>query len=311
MAAGLLYLCAPAPSPCTLCRHPPHSPGAASSLTAGAEPLTFYDISSPLQPRSYAPNPSKSRYALSFKRVPFNTKWVDILDIPDTRKGLGCPACRKLDDGSDYYTLPMLQDHTSGRVIGDSFDIACYLEDTFPESGGCLFPQDSTRTGLHYESPYKDTSFLVPLSPSQTGSKHAAYAQFNWHVDSTFTANVVLVGQYLPFNPETEEAVRAVFVKRAHLNSWDDLCVQGEMRQQLMGGFEQGLTSLAELYRVNEGGPYLEGDRATYADLIVGGWLNMMSATMPAGEWEEFRGGHGGVFARLHDALQQHYYVCK
>jgi glutathione S-transferase len=280
-------------------------------VTAGAEPLTFYDISSPLQPRSYAPNPSKSRYALSFKRVSFNTKWVDILDIPDTRTGLNCPACRKLDDGSDYYTLPMLQDPASGRLVGDSFDIACYLEDTFPESGGCLFPNDSTHTGLDYESPFKDSSFIAPLSPSQTGSMHEAYARFNWHVDTTFTANVVLVGQYMPFNPETAEAVRAMFVKRAHLNSWEDLCIQAEMRQQLMAGFQQGLTSLAELYRVNEGGPYLEGDRATYADMIVGGWLNMLSATMPTGEWKEFSTWHGGVFAGLHDALQQHYYVCR
>jgi glutathione S-transferase len=279
-------------------------------MTAGAQPLTFYDISSPLQPRSYAPNPSKSRYALSFKSVPFNTKWIDILDIQDTRKGLGCPACRKLDDGSDFYTLPMLQDPASGRVLGSSFDIACYLEDTFPESGGRLFPQGSTGSALDYSSPYQDSSFIAPLSPSETGSKHEAYARFNWHVDSTFTANVVLVAQYMPFNPETAEAVKVMFVKRAHLNSWEDLCIHGEMRQQLMAGFQQGLTSLAELYRVNELGPYLEGARATYADLVVGGWLNMLSATMPTGEWKEFRTWHGGVFAQLHDALQQHYYVC-
>lgn len=37
--------------------------------------------------------------------------------------------------GTDFYTLPMLQ-VPSGEVIGDSFDIANYLEDTFPDSGG-------------------------------------------------------------------------------------------------------------------------------------------------------------------------------
>lgn len=82
---------------------------AAAATAAGTDPLVLYDISSPLQPRSYAPNPSKARLVLSFKHVPFQTTWVDILDIPDVRKGLKCPAVRKLDDGSDYYTLPMLQ----------------------------------------------------------------------------------------------------------------------------------------------------------------------------------------------------------
>ncbi|ELR11339.1 glutathione S-transferase family protein, putative [Acanthamoeba castellanii str. Neff] len=236
-------------------------------------PLIFYDISSPIEPRSYAPNPSKARLALSFKGVPFKTTWVDILDISDVRKGLSCPATRKFDDGSDFYTLPMLRDPASGRVVGDSFDIANYLEDMFPDSGGCLFPPDSTRTGLDYESPNKDTAFFAPLT-SNLGSKNEAYARFNTHVDATFSAHVVLVAQYLPFNPNTAEAVRALFVKRAHLRSWDDIC-------------------------------------ATYADLIVGGWLNMLSATMPEEEWKDFRTWHSGVFARLHDALQENYFECK
>lgn len=82
---------------------------AAAAAAVGSLPLILYDISSPLQPRSYAPNPSKARLALSFKAVPFTTTWVDILDIPDVRKGVNCPAVRKFDDGSEYYTLPMLQ----------------------------------------------------------------------------------------------------------------------------------------------------------------------------------------------------------
>ncbi len=68
-------------------------------------PLVLYDISSPLRPRaSYAPNPAKARYALSFKGAPFATEWVDILDIPSTRKALACAPVRKLDDGSDSTT---------------------------------------------------------------------------------------------------------------------------------------------------------------------------------------------------------------
>jgi len=82
---------------------------AAAPVPVGSAPLILYDISSPLQPRAYAPNPSKARLALSFKAVPFTTTWVDILDIPDVRKGLNCAAVRKFDDGSEYYTLPMLQ----------------------------------------------------------------------------------------------------------------------------------------------------------------------------------------------------------
>jgi hypothetical protein len=143
-----------------------------------SSPLILYDISSSLEPRSYAPNPSKARLTLSFKCVPFKTTWVDIIDIPEVRKGLNCPATRKLDDGSDYYTLPMLQDPASGKVLGDTFEIANYLEDTFRNSGGCLFPSNSTRNGLDYESPNKDTVFFAPITTNQ-GSKNEAFQSKN------------------------------------------------------------------------------------------------------------------------------------
>jgi hypothetical protein len=197
-----------------------------ASKMAKPGPFILYDISSPIQPRSYAPNPSKARLALSFKAVPFKTTWTDILDISAVRKGLNCPATRKLDDGSDFPTLPILRDPGTGTIIGDSFDIANYLEDNFSASGDSLFPSESTRTGLDYESPSKDTAFFAPLTSNQ-GSKNEAYAKFNMHVDATFSAYVVLGAQYIPFNPDTADATKALMAKRAHLNSWDDLNVQG------------------------------------------------------------------------------------
>lgn len=66
---------------------------------SNSNPLVFYDIASPIEPRSYAPNPSKGRLALSFKGVPFKTSFVELPDISKVRKGLGCPATRKFDDG--------------------------------------------------------------------------------------------------------------------------------------------------------------------------------------------------------------------
>jgi glutathione S-transferase len=273
-------------------------------------PLVLYDIVSPLKPRSYAPNPSKARLALSFKKIPFTTEWVEILDIPELRKGLSCQATRKLDDGSDYFTLPMLQDPSSGKILGDSFDIAVHLDEAFPEAGaGRLFPPGSTRTGLDYESPSKDTVFYAPIT-TNAGSKYADYAHFNLHVDTTFSANMAIFGYYLPFNPPTADATKAVMAKRAHLTSWEDLKIEGEAREPLRASFKEKLTSLAQLFKIHDG-PYLEGEQANYADLIVGGWLNFLSTVIPKDEWEEFRTWHDGVFARLHDALQKNYFVCQ
>jgi glutathione S-transferase len=213
-----------------------------------------------------------------------------------------------MDAGTDYYTLPMLQT-PSGEVIGDSFDIANYLEDNFPDSGGHLFPKESTRTGLDFESPQKDTTILIPITTNE-GKKNQDYARFNWHVDATFTHHVILVAYYMPFNPATKEATQQVFLDRAKMDSWERFKVEGDVREGLKVSFKQSLASLAQYYRINEG-PYLEGKEANYADIIVGGWLNMLAECMPAEEWKDFRTWHGGVFARLHDALHENYYVCK
>ncbi len=98
--------------------------------------------------------------------VPFTTTWVDILDIPEVRKALGCPAVRQLDDPA------------SGAVVGDSFDIAEYLDAAFPDSGsGRLFPLDSSGTGLDYDSPHGGAAFAVPLTLARRGSAHEAYAR--------------------------------------------------------------------------------------------------------------------------------------
>ncbi|KAJ7813002.1 hypothetical protein B0H14DRAFT_2605416 [Mycena olivaceomarginata] len=78
------------------------------------------------------------------------------------------PASCKFPDGSDYHTLPMLQDTTPGAefVLGDLLDIACYLASRAAAwGGGGLFPMDSTRHGLDYSSPHiHDAVGIAPLS---------------------------------------------------------------------------------------------------------------------------------------------------
>lgn len=217
----------------------------------------------------------------------------------------------KLDDGSDFYTLPMLHIPSTNTTLGDSFDIAIYLDESFPDSGaGQLFPPDSQGKWQGYESPAKDTPFFAPITTNAgTATKYAAYAKFNLHVDATFSAAMIGYGQFLPFNPETASAVKAQMCKRAHLNSWDDLSIVGEAREALKAPFMKNLRGLAECFE--GGGVYLEGARACYADLILGGWLNMLSVLMPEDEWNDFRTWHGGVFASLHDELQAKYFACE
>ncbi|KAJ5550577.1 glutathione S-transferase-like protein ustS [Penicillium sp. DV-2018c] len=259
-------------------------------------PITFYDIATtpPSEKTCCSPNPWKTRLALNFKNRPFKTKWIQMPDITNVRKGLNLPACRKFADGTDYYTLPIIEDHEKNTKVGDSFDIAAYLQTTYPDSGEDLFPAQK----LDYV--YDCGPAAVPLTECRE-SDYPEYAKFNVNVDAAFTAHVVLAVGGFPFDPATEEASKAEYVRRMGASRWEDFVVTGEVREQVKGSFKDMLGGLAKLFK--DGGPFILGAKATYADLIIGAWLRMFHATLPESEWEEVRAWHGGLFGRLHDAL--------
>ncbi|THU85665.1 hypothetical protein K435DRAFT_763988 [Dendrothele bispora CBS 962.96] len=85
-----------------------------------SNPIIFYDIASGPPVISFAPNPSKTRYALNFKEVHYRTEWVELPDVASVRKKLGSDAVRKHFDGSPFYTLPVIKDPSTGAVVGDT-----------------------------------------------------------------------------------------------------------------------------------------------------------------------------------------------
>lgn len=266
------------------------------STPSTSSPMLFYDIAmrAPVEQNCCSPNPWKSRLALNFKGLPYATRWVAMPDITKVRSGLGVPPTRKFADGTDFYTLPVLEDPATGSLVGDSFDIAVYLQKTYPDAGHDLFPPQT----LDYEF---SQDILIPLTERREGFPE--YAKFNVMVDAAFTSHVQLGVQNLPFEPATAEATQAEFVRRAGVPSWEAFALVGEAREKVKDSFRQALGGLAELFARDASGPFLLGTRASYADLMVGAWLRMMRVTLPESEWEEMRGWHGGTFGRLYDAL--------
>jgi glutathione S-transferase len=265
--------------------------------------IVFYDIAfrPPVTESTCAPNPWKARYALNFKGVPYATTWVEMPEISKVRQAVGAPAGRKFADGSDFYTLPMLTDSSNNAIVGDSFDIAVHLQQTYPDSGaGDLFPKQALDFVYATDQPT-----LIPLSvrDAEADENLRAYAQFNTNVDAAVSAHVGLLAHTLPFDPATAEATHAEFVRRAGVSSWDDFAIRGEARAKMLQSLNATLAPLAEMLAKDPAGPFLLGAQASYADMIIGGWLRMMSVAMPAGEWEEVKRWHGGVFGKLHEGL--------
>lgn len=266
---------------------------------SAAQPLVFYDIASAPPLRTFAPNPWKTRLALNLKGLPYRTEWISMPDIPAARQRLNLPATRTLPDGTPYHTLPALHDPTTATLLGDSFEIALYLDRAYP-----------ARPAL-----------FRPLTAGLT-------AAFNAHVDGLFTRHAALCSA-MPIDPRIEAEVQAIFARRAGAASWADLQLGAAQRESLLASFEAALGELAKAYRHTggttdyvwrargtdekqaqrapegraEGAPFLDGEAPVYADLIVGAWLKMMEASLPGEEWAQVRTWQGGMWGRLVEVL--------
>lgn len=228
------------------------------------------------------------RLALNFKSVSFKTTWVEFPDVEATRKRLGVPPSRKFPDGSDFYTLPVFFDAAAQQHVGDSFDIALYLDVRWP-----------------------DGSRLV--SAGTAGVLKA----WNDRVDALFSRFVKLCAHgIMPLNPDNAEASRRIFVGRGQsmqpwaggpLLTWDDCTVRGDARSAMLADFQAALGELDAYYAYAGGaGPFLAEDQPTYSDLIVGGWLGYVYETLPPGELADLETWHHGCWAKVWKALARY-----
>lgn len=79
------------------------------------------------------------RYALNLKGLKYKTEWVEYPDIEPVLKKLGALPADKKPDGRDHYTLPVIYDPNTKKVVEDSAKIAKYLDDAYPNTPR-LFP---------------------------------------------------------------------------------------------------------------------------------------------------------------------------
>lgn len=221
-------------------------------------------------------------------------------DVSSVRGALNIPASRTFADGTPYHTLPVISDPATGRIVGDSFEIAMYLQEQYPSSGaGDLFPVQELDFVFG-----QNLELHAPIAETKAAEGHiAAYVKFNTNVDAAFTAHTQLMLEGFPFDPATAEECKAIFSRRVGA-PWETLGVSEEKRGELLGAFEEALSGLASLYKKDASGPFLMGSKASYADFIVGGWLRMSRGMLPAKEWEALKGWHNGVFGRLDEALE-------
>ncbi|KAI0344481.1 hypothetical protein BDW22DRAFT_1471852 [Trametopsis cervina] len=97
-------------------------------------PIILYDIPSTTVIKAWSPSIWKVRFALNIKRLHHKTEWVEYPDIENLYKKLNLPAAVFKEDGTPYYSLPVMHDPSTNTTIAESFAIVKYLDKTYPHS---------------------------------------------------------------------------------------------------------------------------------------------------------------------------------
>ncbi|KAF5317695.1 hypothetical protein D9619_012647 [Psilocybe cf. subviscida] len=100
--------------------------------------IIFYD-STTRSGETISTNTWKTKLSLILKRIPFETKRVPLHEVQQILPREGIPPSSKNPDGSPFYTVPAIHDLSTGVKLTDSWEIALYLDKTYPDTAP-LFP---------------------------------------------------------------------------------------------------------------------------------------------------------------------------
>lgn len=219
-----------------------------------------------------------NRYVLNFKKIPYQTVWVEYPDIKPEMKKIGAEPTSRLPDGNDLYTLPVIQDPNTGAVVSESYRIAEYLEKTYPDSPK-LFPAGSA------------------------GLQAAFCMVWNETLWDVFPKLLLRMSHDL-LNPVSQQYFRAT--REAFFGK--PIEALSDNAEEQWKTFQERWTKLAAWYAKNGSGPYIAGDQLTYGDINIGVWFVWYGKLVgrDSEHWRNMLTWDEGRWSKLSDVLQQY-----
>ncbi|PPQ72101.1 hypothetical protein CVT26_006879 [Gymnopilus dilepis] len=243
--------------------------------------LIFYDIPSRLARKAWSPNTWKTRYCLNYKGIPYQTEWVEYPDIEPLYKEIGLQPTSVKPDGTPRCTLPAIHDPSTGVKMGNSFDIAEYLDQKYPNSPR-IFPHNSA--GI--QAPF--------------AGAFAAHVKPIW--------NFLVPPECEILNPRSAEWFRQSREKEFGVARLEDITPTGDRRVKEWKKVERGFAKIDAWYAKNGGsGPFIWATPC-WADFVVGGYLAWIRAALgeESEEWRDFTSWHGGRWKALAEGLKKY-----
>lgn len=231
-------------------------------------PLILYDIPSKLEGNHWSPNTAKPRFVLGYKGLPFRIEWVEYPDIAPRMKEIGASK-DKLPDGRELYTLPVLSDPNTNALITDSWNIAEYLEKTYPEKP--IFPN-------------KSQGLMLVFNTTVYGLGRPAF-KFPF-----LRVSRILNERSMEYFITTREEL--------HKEKFSEFSPEGPKRDEHWAIIKRAMETCKEWYDKEEG-KWLMGDVFSYADIIIASRLFWLKRILHDDEWETIANWHDGRWGKL------------
>jgi glutathione S-transferase len=215
------------------------------------------------------------------KGIPFETHWLDLHDVQAVAAHVGAKPTIKLPDGGSMYTLPIIYDPSTGKVVADSLPIAEYLDAAYPSHRRIIIPGTIGLTRAAVSAIEKEITNLYPF----------------------------LVPGTLDILPEASRGYFRV-TREAFLGATlEDMLPKGEVRKQKLAKLKDIFDNFAGWYDVDEGKgvgearKWITGDQPTFPDLVIAGAFQWLWKVLgeDSEEWKEMKEWNGGRWGQLMD----------
>ncbi|KAH6893672.1 hypothetical protein BKA70DRAFT_1323762 [Coprinopsis sp. MPI-PUGE-AT-0042] len=249
-------------------------------------PLIFYDIPS-TSFKSWSPNTLKTRLCLNYRGLEYNTEWLEYPDIATVGKEKGMLPTTTVQD-RPLYTLPAILDAPDDGSrpptgLAESFEIAKYLDSTYPDEAKRLVPPGEDAERLQQDVAVAVRSWTIaPLS-------HVLFPRAGYLLS--------------PVSKEYYDRVKAI--QYFNKDNLSEVKVTKEEEEKMWAASRDGWTRLEEEYyaKTDDKGPWLLGDKPSFGDFVVLAALIFFRQILgeDSEEWKMIRGFNGGRWARLYD----------
>ncbi|EMD36294.1 hypothetical protein CERSUDRAFT_84368 [Gelatoporia subvermispora B] len=230
--------------------------------------ITLYDIPSTI-PQPWAPNIWRVRFVLNYKRLRYQTLWVELADVEATLRAINAPPTSYNSDRRSVYTLPVIVDFTRSKtspvVLSNADNIVEYLERTYPARP--IFPEGSRALQTLFVQ-HIQKRFVKPLLPILVPLSHARLRERS----------------QAPVSPTPTELV-------------------GTQREQAWRAVKEEFDFLAWILEKNAApdgdGIVVMGRNVSYADFALCSVLIWIERVSPHDGWVRIRQWNNGRWMRL------------